>query len=224
MPYRNIPFVNGEVYHVFNRSIARQPIFNIRRDYSRFMNLIDYYRFGRLPLRFSHYDHLPIEKKEKYEKLHFVDENKSIQFLAYCIMPNHFHFLIKQISDNSISDFMRNVQNGFSKFFNLRYNRTGSLFQFMFKAVHIETDEQLIHVSRYIHLNPTTSHIIATAKLIDYPWSSLASYLFEDKTDSIVDTKLVLSNFGSRGKYKDFVYDQVDYQRVLNEIKHLIIE
>lgn len=224
MPYRTLPFVSGETYHVFNRSIARFPIFNGQTDMERIIKLIDYYRFGKLPLRFSHYKNLPHQLKDQYAKVNFVDEKRALSILAYCIMPNHFHFLIKPLKDNSISDFMRNIQNGFSKYFNLKYERTGSLFQFMFKAVHIETDEQLIHVSRYIHLNPSTSYIVNAGGLTEYPWSSFADYLSNEKGESIVDTDFILSYFKQPQKYKEFVFDQIDYQRELDKIKHLILE
>ena len=222
MPYRNIPFVTNQVYHVFNRSIASQPIFIDRRDYERILDLVNYYRFKKPPLRFSHYNRLPKEQKEEYEKSFMVNKSPMLDILAYCIMPNHVHFLLRPKIDNSISDFMRNLQNGYSKYFNTKRERTGSLFQFMFKAVRIETDEQLVHVSRYIHLNPVTSYILKVENLEQYKWSSFKDYVLD--IDSFVNKEMILGRFKSPQKYKKFVFDQAEYQRQLNKIKHLSLE
>lgn len=224
MPYRRTPFVPDEIYHVFNRSIARQTIFRRQEDYKRIIDVINYYRFDKLPLRFSHYKRLPIEQKELFTEKYMLKGNTALKILAYCIMPNHFHFLIKPTTKNGVSDFMRNIQNSYSKFFNLKYERTGSLFQSMFKAVRIETDEQLLHVSRYIHLNPATSYIVSRDMLGDYPWSSLRDYILGENHNMFVDGLEVLGHFKSRDKYREFVFDNLNYQRELENIKHLLLE
>ena len=224
MPYRKTPIVSGEIYHVFNRSIAKQPIFLNKKDYLRALDVIDFYHYKKLHLRFSFYKRLPIqERKLFFENL---DKNKDtiLDFLAYCLMPNHVHFLIKPKEDGSVSTFMSNFQNSYSKYFNTKYKRTGSLFQSMFKAVRIERDEQLIHVSRYIHLNPSTSFLIQPEFLESYPWSSFREYISGANKNSLVDTKLIFGLFRTREKYKRFVLDYADYQRKLDEIKHLVME
>lgn len=222
MPYRIVPFIPNEVYHVFNRSIARLPIFIERSDYGRVLDLINYYRFSRPPLRFSHYKRLSVERKIEFEKLFMVNKNSMLEILAYCIMPNHFHFLLRPKKNNAVSDFMRNLQNSYSKYFNTRRGRTGSLFQFMFKAVRMETDQQLLHVSRYIHLNPATSYLREIKDLDTYEWSSFKDYISNVK--SFVNREIVLGNFRSKLEYRKFVFDQAEYQRELNKIKHLLLE
>ena len=92
----------------------------------------------------------------------------------------------------------------------------------MFKAVRIESEEQLLHVSRYIHLNPATSYLIKVNQLVNYPWSSFKDY--QKDTNSFVNTSLVLNSFKSFKKYEEFVFDQADYQKTLDEIKHLVVE
>lgn len=222
MPYRTVPFVVNEVYHIFNRSIARLPIFIDRNDYERVLDLVNYYRFSSPPLRFSHYKRLSIEQKVEFEKSFMVNENSMLEILAYCIMPNHFHFLLKPKKDNAVSDFMRNLQNSYSKYFNTKRERTGSLFQFMFKAVRMETDQQLLHVSRYIHLNPVTSYLREIKDLDAYEWSSFKDYVSNIR--SFVNKEMVLGNFKSNQEYKKFVFDQAEYQRELDKIKHLALE
>lgn len=222
MPYRTVPFVSNQVYHVFNRSIARLPIFIEKNDYERVLELVNYYRFSKPRMRFSHYKRLSTEKKVEFEKSFMINENSMLDILTYCIMPNHFHFLLKPKKDSAVSDFMRNLQNSYSKYFNTKRERTGSLFQFMFKAVRMETDQQLLHVSRYIHLNPVTAYLREIEDLEAYEWSSFKDYVFD--TDSFINKEMVLGNFKSGQEYKKFVFNQAEYQRELDRIKHLVLE
>lgn len=93
----------------------------------------------------------------------------------------------------------------------------------MFKGVRIETEEQLLHVSRYIHLNPSTAYIVDIKNLMKYQWSSFAHYL-EKSQESFTAPKIVLDVIGGSEQYKEFVFDQADYQRELDKIKHLCFE
>lgn len=222
MPYRKTPIVKDEIYHVFNRSIARQPIFRTNKDYQRILQLINYYRFEKPSLRYSHFNRLPDKQKAQFFDA-LVQSSPMLAIMAYCIMPNHIHFLLKGLKPNAISAFMRNIQHSYSKYYNVKNNRVGSLFQDMFKAVRIETDEQLIHVSRYIHLNPVSSAIIEIGSLARYPWTSFPDYI-SGSSNGIVDTSIVLSYFKLREIYKQFVFDNADYQRELDKVKHLLIE
>ena len=219
-----MPLIPGEIYHIFNRSIASQPIFKNQKDYQRITDVINYYRFKKLPLRYSYYKRLPKDQKNQFSRDYLINNKSMLNIVAYCIMPNHFHFLLQPFVINAISDFMRNMQNSYSKYYNTKYERTGSLFQSMFRAVRIENDEQLIHVSRYIHLNPVTAYLIEIDKLERYPWSSFKVYLSNNDGYSFVNPRIVLSQFRSKGTYERFVFDQVDYQRELDKIKHLILE
>ncbi len=224
MPYRKIPIVPSQIYHVFNRSIAGQTIFSVQKDYQRFIDVINYYRFDNLPIRYSHYKRLTQGQRDLFND-EFLTNNKSIiHIVSYCVMPNHFHLLLFSDKEHAISNFTRNVQNSYSKYYNTKYERNGSLFQSMFKAVRIENDEQLIHVSRYIHLNPITAYLIEVNRLEEYNWSSIKAFLSDGEINSFLEPDLVLSNFKSRAKYREFLVDQVDYQRELDKIKHLVFE
>lgn len=224
MPRRPTPLITGEIYHVFNRSVAKQPIFITNRDYQRAMETINFYRFSNLPLSFSHYERLAQKIKTVVLESIQTTDRKQISILAYCLMPNHFHFQIEQLIGSGIHNFLRNLQNSYAKYFNTKRDRSGALFQSMFKAVRIESDEQLVHVNRYIHLNPLTSYVIREPKELEkYPWCSFKEYL-ENDTNNIVDKEKVLSYFKSPTDFKKFTFDQVDYQRHLENIKHLAPE
>lgn len=169
---------------------------------------------------------LPKEEIEKIMVGLKKENSVNVEILAYCLMLNHFHFLLKQISDKGISIFMANLQNSYVKYFNIKNGRAGPLFQSMFKAVIIETDEQLLHVSRYIHLNPSTAYIVEPENLEDYMWSSLNSYLDKNFNNAnyFVNPKIIMSFFEKSEDYKKFILDQASYQRELDKIKHLTLE
>lgn len=223
MPRRLTPLVNGEVYHVFNRGVNKQPIFNSKRDYSRAIEVLKYYMIPNLPIRYSRFIRLSLEERNILLKK--VDKKeKLVDLISYCFMPNHFHFLFKQNIENGISKLMRNFQISYTRFINTKYDRIGPLLQGQFQAVHIEDDNQLFHVSRYIHLNPYTSYILKdTSELTFYPWSSFPEYLGLRDIE-ICSKLLILFNFADIEKYKEFVFNQADYQRKLEDIKHLILE
>ncbi len=227
MPVRYFPLATGEFYHIFNRGSARQPIFNNKRDYERFVLTFSYYRFNNPPVKLSRFINLPDHlKKELILDLNRKNE-KLVDVLCFVLMPNHFHFLLQQLSDNGISTFIRKTNNSWSRYFNTKYNRPGTLFQGVFKAKHIETDEQLLHLSRYIHLNPLTSYVVKDKDFLSYQWSSLSLYL-NNKPNIIpydaVNTKIILTHFSSGNSYKQFVLDQRDYAKQIEKIKHLTFE
>ncbi len=226
MPYRKVVLAPGEVYHVFNRGVAALPIFFNTRDHLRFLDLVGYYRFSNTPFSFSKLMNLEKEEREKI-LIGLKKENViHVEILAYCLMPNHFHLLLKQKTDRGISIFMRNLQDSYVKYLNIKSERAGPLFQSVFKAVRIENDEQLLHVSRYIHLNPSTAYIVEPEKLEDYMWSSLKAYLGGDfsRNNYFVNPEIVM-NFFKKGKdYLKFILDQAAYQRELDKIKHLALE
>ena len=137
-------------------------------------------------------------------------------------MPNHFHLLLQQLTDGGISKFIKHIGDSYTRYFNTKKERVGPLFQGAFKAVHVETNDQLIHLSRYIHLNPLVSFIVKEENFLSYPWSSLQIYL--KKRHNFVNPKPVLEQFKTNDEYLQFVLDQIDYGKELEKIKHLILE
>lgn len=223
MPGRKVPLVNNQVYHVINRGVASQPIFNNKRDYRRAFETLIYYRHIKPPMRYSYFINLPKDRKEEILKLISEDKKCLVQIIAYCLMPNHVHLLLKQTDNKGISIFMSRYANSYTKYFNTRHERSGPLFQGKFKAVRVETDEQLIHVSRYIHLNPYTSFIVGDVNEIEnYEFSSFREYL--SSPDGVCQKGLVLNLFKDNSDYKKFVLDQADYQRNMGSMKNLMLE
>ncbi len=173
MPYREPIFYKGGYYHVYSRGSEKRVIFLDRADRDRFL------------LRLKEYK---------------TDHGVSI--LCYCLMPNHYHFLLRQDTNKPVSKFIHKLNLSYAMYFNKRYERVGPLFQGRFKAKLIEKDEYLVHLSRYIHLNPL--ELVGLQSLENYPWSSLHCYI-ERKNDSPVDTDDILSYFGKGNSFLDYL-------------------
>lgn len=223
MPIRKTPLVTNQYYHIFNRSVGKIPIFNTKRDFARALDALNYYHFKERPFPYSEFIKKRDDIRNKILKNSKTASKKLVEVICFCLMPNHFHLILKQLSNHGIMNFIRYFQNSYAKYYNIKYERFGSLFQNPFKAVLIEDDSQLLHLSRYIHLNPYSSFIIKKKKdIILYPESSLSEYL--KKSDGFCRPGIVLDQFGSAKEYLKFVLDRADYQRSLEEIKHLVQE
>jgi putative transposase len=223
MPTRKTPLVIDHVYHIFSRGVNRTPIFYQKKDYQRFLDLIKYCHFADYPIKFSKLKSLSNKERGKIKSR--LKEN-FVEFIAYSLMPNHFHFVLKQKIENGISQFINRLLNSYTKFFNTKYKRSGPLFEGRFKAVLIESDSQFHHVVRYVHLNPYSSLVVKTLnELLVYPWSSFPEYLSKSEVLEICEEKqLILSEFANVKSFKEFTLNQADYQRRLEEIKHLLLE
>lgn len=221
MPKRNTVIATNEIYHVYNRSIAREQIFRDRICLRRSLEILEYYRLPQR-LSLSKYKQLSKELREQF----FIDsERKSplVEIYAFVLMPNHFHLLIKQLEENGINKFVSNFQNSYAKYYNLKNNRDGSLFKNQFKAKWIESDEQFLYTSRYIHLNPVKAFLIPFEQLGLYPWTSYPVYATEN-FQIFIKTDYILNMFSSRDKYIEFVSDQADYQEKMSLIEHIMIK
>jgi len=226
MPKRKVPLINNEIYHIINKGLASQPIFTTKKDYKRALNTIFYYQNQHLPFKYSHFVVQPKKEKEEIIKKLKSKKDPLVEIIAYCLMPNHFHFLLKQKVDNGISKLLANFTNSYAHYFNSKKGRKNYLFQGRFRAIRIETEEQLLHVSRYIHLNPYSSNIVKNLKdLQNYPYSSLPQYLKKADSKFCQCQKEIISNyFKNKNQYQKFVFDQADHQRKLDKIKHLLLE
>lgn len=222
MSDRKFPIATGQFYHVFNRGVAKQPIFLSKKDYEQAMLTLSYYRFRKPPVRLSRFKDLSIEeKREILDKLQGQND-LLVKIVSFILMPNHFHFLLYQVQDEGISSFMAQFSNSYTKYLNTKGQRVGPLLQGVYKAVRIESDEQLVHVSRYIHLNPVVSLVIREKDFLYYPWSSLPDFL--KGSSDLVWIDPVLGQFSSPDVYKKFVLDQIDYGKQLEMIKHLTLD
>lgn len=223
MPVRKIPLANKHFYHIYNRSLDGRPIFEDKRDLRRFLLTINFYRFRNLPLRYSFFFNLKPSEREKMIQEIKKNEEILVEILSYAIMPNHYHLLLRQVDENGISRFVGNLQNSYARYYNTKNERKGHLFEGEFKAVLVESEEQLIHLARYIELNPLTSFIIKNfEELKKSNLVSLHEYL--NNSEGICQKKYLLSHFKSISRYLSFLKNHEDYQKKLGKIKHLILE
>lgn len=223
MPGRLTPLVNDQIYHVFNRGIDHRPTFIDRLELKRSVTTIDFYRFANPPMKLSKFLQLSNKERDRISREIKIRDEKLVEILAFCLMPNHFHFVVKQLQISGISKFLANFQNSYTRYFNTKRERNGPLFLDQFKGVRIETDEQLLHVSRYVHLNPLTSYVVKDfEELLRYPWSSFSEYI--NNKSSICEINTILGFFKNPNGYQTFVKDNASYQRELHKIKHLLLE
>lgn len=193
MSQRQEPFQPSSYYHVYNRGHNKQVIFHDYKDYARYLKRLN-----------------------EYLKKHEVG------LLAYCLMPNHVHLLLYQKGEEPIDRFIHRLHTAYTMYFNKKYTCVGAVFQGRFKAKRIESEEYLLHVSRYIHINPLEMLRVQgralNSQLERYPWSSYGDYIhFSD--DRICDPSEILAYFPTNpmyGKtsYKSFVED---YLGIANE-------
>ena len=222
MPYRKVPLVEGEVYHIFTKSIADFKIFNTDKDFKRMLETVAFYVEKGLSCKFSLFAKRQTQPNFKpVLQRHKTDVKKIVRILAYCIMPTHIHLILEQLEENGISRFINLVLKSYSKYFNLKHRRKGPLWEGRFKNVLVESDEQLLHLTRYTHLNPVTAFLVNDPQ--DWLFSSYREYIgLCEKEKSICDFSDRLNV--DKSSYKEFVNDQIGYQRALAKIKDLAIE
>lgn len=222
MAIRKTILATGQYYHIYNRGVARNPIFFFNKDYERFLTSLNYYQYKDPPVRLSYFLKMGLKEREDILQEMRNKKQKIISILCYCLMPNHYHLLLKQEEDCGIENFVCRAINGYVKYLNTRNKRVGPLFQGAFKAVRVESDEQMIHLSRYIHLNPVTSFLIPFEKILNYKWTSLGQYL--TKIETFMEKDFILNYFGGKDKYFRFISDSEDYKKSFTDIEYLAID
>lgn len=213
----------GEVYHIFTRSIANYIIFNNPSEYEHMRKLFKYYSIEN-DIKFSDFLELKSVNQNGFYNtcdILFKDNNKIVQIIAYCIMPTHIHLILKQLEDGGISKYMKNLLISYTRYFNILHGRKGPLWESRFNSVVVESDEQLLHLTRYEHLNAVTAKIVEKPE--NWEFSSYKEYLGE------VHDKSALCQFNDLldikpTQYKKFVNDQIGYQRELAKIKKLLLD
>ncbi len=184
---RNIKLAEGEFYHIYNRGVDKRIIFSHKKDFDRFFESMEIFNTKESVGNLTRYD-----SKEEKERL--------VDFIAYCINPNHFHFIITPLIEKGIERFMHKLCMGYSKYFNAKYRRSGTLFQGKFKAIHIDTDEYLLHLSAYVNLNDKAHRHHGNSR------SSWREYL-ESDMDGLCKKDIVLDHFKNRSEYAKFAKD-----------------
>ncbi len=204
---RKVKFAPNEYYHIYNRGNDKKPIFTDQNDYIRFLFLIlhfqgnnPFYNIGRQVACFVKHRVFNIEKPAINEIL----KKRVMELVTFSLMPNHFHLLLHEHTESGISKYMQRVLDAYTKYFNTKYKKNGHLFQGPFNAVYIETNEQLLHLSSYIHRN---SHELSewTDKEHLYPWSSYIDYIQKNRWGELLSSHKILEQFSEPEEYREFV-------------------
>ena len=203
----NAIIVPDEHYHIYNRGHNKQTLFFDRMDYVRMLFYLLFlqapiptYNTSRMVGSYLKKGYFSTSKKFSDDVL----KNRSVHLEAFALMPNHFHLTVHELTERGISEYLRKVEIAYTKYFNIRYKRFGYLFQGPFQSVHVETNEQLLHLSAYIHHN--IRDISQWKRKEDlYPWSSYQDYVHENRWDELLDTSVIMSQFKKPEEYKDFV-------------------
>ena len=148
---RKISFAPGEYYHLYNRGFDKRLTFLDRRDHIRFLASL---YFGNSQEQFHPSDWPGPGIEDVFSSVPIDFKNRLIGIGAYCLMPNHFHLLVREREDGGLSLVMHKLQTGYTMYFNKKYQRTGGLFESTFKAKHVDDDRYLNYLLAYIHLNP----------------------------------------------------------------------
>lgn len=215
MSYRKHSLETNYIYHIMSRSIAKFNIFNDDTDYKNFIERMSYYQRPIPGIKFSKLDHYSQNYIHKLsnEQIQLVD------IICYCIMPTHIHLVLYQKVNYGISNYLKLLLNSYTRYFNIKHRRKGPLWETTFKNIKVATDEQLLHLTRYVHLNPCSVGIVNRPK--DWEYSSYNEYI-----EKSINNMCKYSNHLSINSklYDSFCHERIDEQRELSIIKSQIIE
>jgi putative transposase len=192
MPRRGDVFAKGHYYHIYNRGAGRSPIFYTDDQYDYCLDLA-----------------------ARYQKPYGVST------IAYCLMPNHYHFLLRQESDESLSKFISVVFNAYVQAMNRQQERTGTLFEGRFQHIRIDRDEYLIHLCRYIHLNPVKAKLVSRPE--QWAYSNYQEWISQ-RAEALQDREFMREYFPTAEAYRRFVEDYHNSDRVNRELAPYVLD
>jgi len=203
----------GEYYHVYNRGVDKRRIFNGLRDYQRLLLSMFLFcseaSFPNLARFHSFVQHSMLRSAVKEIEQITQHEPKLTTIVCFCFMPNHFHFLLKEEVAGGISKYMQRLGNSYTKYFNTKVERRGHLFGSSFHSIHVDRNEYLLYLSRYIHRNPEGLSL-KTRALIDYQWSSYQDFVKENRWGKMINPSIILDQFANPKEYQQYVESEID--------------
>lgn len=230
---RNVELVNGCIYHVFNRGVDKRDIFLDKNDYFRFLVYL---------MQFNSAEHVPnirymVNEIVQGQTSNIIEKFKQlVEIICFCLMPNHFHFILRQLVDNGISKFMQKIGTGYTMYFNEKNKRTGRLFESKYKLKLIETDEYLMYLSKYIHLNCLDLIVFNWKEegikdwdrvnkfLGNYKWSSYLDYIGKNNFPYIINKEAIMQYFKTPEDYMKYVQGWEPGDMNMLEAGDLLIE
>ncbi len=207
MSYRKEELSDGEIYHIYNRGVDKRIIFEDKQDFFQFLQMLDLCNVDMTCGGLEKYKYpFNLERRNNRQPL--------VEIIAYCLNPNHYHLMLRQVGDNGISKFMQKAGTAYSKYFNKKYERSGSLFQGKFKSVHVGTSEYLQGLSAYINLNNIMHGLVkgkqqSLALLFRSSWWEYGGVKERDVFHGICEKDIILGAFKNKQDYMRFAKDYV---------------
>lgn len=215
---RNIQFGDGEFYHIYNRGTDKRKIFMDRDDIEHF--LLSMIEFNTLKPIGSLYE-LSFRKNKERSR-----SDSLINILCYCLNPNHFHIMLQQVKNKGIEKFMHRLGTGYTRYFNDKHKRSGSLFQGSYKALHVTSNRYLLYLSSYINLNFRVHQLSGLAtKLTASSWDE---YVKDVGSKGFCTTKIILHQFSNKKEYKIFSEESLEnileQKEIYRDMEKLFLE
>jgi len=223
-----VPCTTGEIYHVYNRGVDRRTTYLSAADYTYFIHLM--YEFNDLHTRYN------VRRDFVRGTQHSLPQNQSINLMdggltsihnvqqekreclvdifAFVLMPNHFHFLLRQRIEGGIALFMQRIGTGYTNYFNILHERTGALFEGTYKRVHVADDQYMRYLPHYIHANPLPLFGATSQNVLDllrsYKWSSAPDYLGTRNFPSVIQKDLLLHMYDGQRTYTESLLRHIE--------------
>lgn len=226
--------VTGEIFHVLNRGVDNREIFLDEEDYFRFIHNLFEFNDPSPVLNLGYF-------LSRGQSIDFVNQyikkprRLIVEILAFCLMPNHFHLLLRQREEGGLTKFMRKIGVGYANYFNQKYQRSGALFQGRFKLILVKEETHFIHLPYYIHFNPLDlkmpdwrkgeieNYQKAIKFLASYRWSSHLDYIGKKNFPSVTQREFLLRIFGGFENYRKGIENWLK-EMDLVKMKNLILE
>lgn len=234
---RKEKFVPGEYYHIYTRTILKSPEF---KNYGNANRLAQAFLLGNSTMSSQAFNYLRNNRNPIFEKaVEIARQGKRLtDIISYSIMPDHYHLLLREKSEGGITDFIRRCNTSIAKYINTKFNRTGPLFEGNFKSKHVGSNEYLLHLSVYIHLNPLDflsnkdwrfnkikNWQSEKEKLLNYPLTSLMAFLKKDHLNQIISgEKIITGQFKNCEEYEEYLRDWAVNTSELEKINDFVID
>ena len=202
---RKTEFANDEYYHIYNRGVDKREVFCCEKDFARFIKGM------------REFNKTAVKAKPPVGGLALI---AAVEIICYCLNLNHYHFILKQLTENGIAKFMQKLGTSYTMYFNIKYDRSGSLFQGPFQAKHIDTNGYLLWLSGYVNSN-VEIHKIAKAE--NYKWCSCQDYLGK-RNGTLCNKKIILSQFKNIEKYREYVKMIIKESNKRKDLEEYFIE
>jgi REP element-mobilizing transposase RayT len=210
---RKSKFVNNHFYHIFNRGVDKREIFLTPDDLTRFLQSMDEFNTTSPIGSIFQNSFNPLRSSTP-------KGGKLVNFICYCLNPNHYHFLLEQVADNGIEKFMQRLGTGYTNFFNNKNKRNGSLFQGRYKSILVDSNEYLLHLSSYINLNDKVHRLGSST-----PKSSWGEYILGSHNDfNFCEKDIILGQFDNKEEYKKFAEESLENIKERKEMEKLLLE